>query len=58
MPVFETIRGLRNGKKYEKATKLKMSESNGFETYPFLNSQEINIDNDNGTRILTQTVDG
>ena len=53
MPLFDSIRELRNGKKYKTAT-ISMSEGNSSEANPIIIAHENKSDKECETHILTQ----
>ena len=57
MPVFDTIRELRNGKMYETATNTNIREDNSSETNLIKSAHECNTDNESKTRNSIQEVD-
>ena len=53
-PVFDTIRELKNGKKYETTANISISENNCAEIIPTVSAYESNTDTECETRIVTQ----
>ena len=54
MPVFDTIRKLWNGRKFETSTNSKMSEINKSEMNPIMSAHVNDTNNETEKRILTQ----